>query len=232
MTYIYVMNALTETLIGLTDPAEAARSVHELNQELALAHEIPPGVAAAVDEIARAISRSDLERWRGIAPEFALHAHRAALEALTALRVDDPRAARSQLRLALGALAQSLWLIAEGEVVSPDRSARELARWLTDGLNVPQRELAGLVGVPLRRFQRWISLREDTRPEGQDADRLRSVAAIVQQLRHALTPLGVVAWFDWPNAQLDGRSPRELLDEPSAMPLLVAAAGSLREQGT
>ena len=93
---------------------------------------------------------------------------------------------------------------------------------------MPQRDLAELLGVELRRFQRWISPRERTQPEGEDARRLRAVARLAGQLRHAFTPAGVVAWFDWPRPELGGATPRSLLGDPVRLPDLLLAAGSTR----
>ena len=95
-------------------------------------------------------------------------------------------------------------------------------------VEVPQRDLAALLGVDLRRFQRWISARERTQPEGEEARRIRALARLVGQLRHAFTPAGVVAWFDWPRPELGGATPRELLGDPVRLPDLLLAAGSTR----
>ena len=94
---------------------------------------------------------------------------------------------------------------------------------------MPQRDLAELLGVDLRRFQRWISPRERTQPEGEEARRLRAVA------RHRRASCGTrsrpracVAWFDWPRPELGGATPRELLGDPVRLPDLLLAAGSTR----
>ena len=104
----------------------------------------------------------------------------------------------------------------------PRRSATRARRrsWRAGwpAVEVPQRDLADLLGVDLRRFQRWISARERTRPEGEEARRLRALARLVGQLRHAFTPAGVVAWFDWPRPELGGATPRELLADPVRLP--------------
>ncbi|HEX2161523.1 MAG TPA: hypothetical protein VHF88_06855, partial [Thermoleophilaceae bacterium] len=60
--------------------------------------------------------------------------------------------------------------------------------------------------------------------------RLTLVARLVSILRHAWTPAGVVAWFDRPRRELDGRAPRELLDDPANERILIATARSSRNQ--
>src|SRR5918998_2130270 len=135
---------------------------------------------------------------------------------------------RRACRPRLERLSHALAALGEAEEVGDARSPKELARWLADTVEVPQRDLAELLGVDLRRFQRWISARERTRPEGEEARRLRALARLVGQLRHAFTPAGVVAWFDWPRADLGGATPRELLPDPLRLPELLLAAGSTR----
>jgi hypothetical protein len=129
---------------------------------------------------------------------------------------------------ALEAFRLPLSAIAEAEPVSAERTPKEVARWLAEAVSVPQRRLAELLGVDLRRFQRWISARERTQPEGEEARRVRAVARIVAQLRHAFTPAGVLAWFDWPRPEFGGATPREVLADPIRLPELVLAAGATR----
>ena len=116
-----------------------------------------------------------LERWTAADPYLALLVHRAVLDAQAA--VDDE--ARDALRIALERLSHALAALGEAEEVGDARAPKELAQWLAAALEVPQRDLADLLGVDLRRFQRWISTRERTRPEGEEARRLRALARLV-----------------------------------------------------
>jgi hypothetical protein len=226
------MSALAESLAELTDPADAARRIAALNMELAREREIPDQIVAAVDEIVSSISETDTGQWLTISQELETHVLTAVIDAQRALiRRHEGLAARNGLRSALGRLSQALGLIAEGAHVSPDRSSKELARWLVETLDVPQREIASILGVPLRTFQRWASTSERARPEGADSDRLRVLAAIVNQLRFSLTGAGIVRWLNVKNGWLDGKRPRVLLADPIQQPRLLSAARALRDGG-
>jgi hypothetical protein len=222
MTYTDVM-ATTE-LLDLSRPLDAAVAVDALNDRLATESDVPADIAADVARLAAAVRATPLERWTAADPYLALLVHRAVLDAGGA--VDDE--ARDALRIALERLSHALAALGEAEEVGDARTPKELARWLVGAVEVPQRDLAELLGVDLRRFQRWISARERTRPEGEEARRLRALARLVGQLRHSFTPAGVVAWFDWPRPELGGATPRALLADPVRLPDLLLAAGSTR----
>jgi hypothetical protein len=222
VTYNDVM-ATTE-LVDLARPVEAAAVVDAVNDLLAAEPRVPAEVAREVARLAAAVRATPLERWTAADPYLALLVHRAVLDAQAA--ADD--GARDALRIALERLSHALAALGEAEELGDARTPKELAQWLVAAVEVPQRDLAELLGVDLRRFQRWISERERTRPEGEEARRLRALARLVGQLRHAFTPAGVVAWFDWPRPELGGATPRELLPDPVRLPELLLAAGSTR----
>jgi hypothetical protein len=222
VTYNDVM-ATTEVL-DIARPAEAAAAVDALNDALAAEARVPAAIGASVGALAAAVRATPLERWTAADPYLALLVHRAVLDAQAAVEEES----RDALRIALERLSHALAALGEAEEVGDARSPKELARWLARAVEVPQRDLADLLGVDLRRFQRWISARERTRPEGEEARRLRALARLVGQLRHSFTPAGVVAWFDWPRADLGGATPRELLADPVRLPDLMLAAGSTR----
>ena len=222
MTYSDVMT--TTELLDLAHPAEVAATVDALNDRLAAEAQVPSAIGAEVARLAAAVRATPLERWTAADPYLALLVHRAVLDAQAAVEAES----RDDLRIALERLSHALAALGEAEEVGDARTPKELARWLVSAVEVPQRDLADLVGVDLRRFQRWISARERTRPEGEEARRLRALARLVGQLRHAFTPAGVVAWFDWPRPELGGATPRELLPDPLRLPDLVLAAGSTR----
>ena len=223
VTYTYVM-AATTTRFDLTDPLAAATAVDGLNDVLARTRAVDGGVAAAVAELAEAVRETPLERWIAADPYLALLVHRSVMEAGAAATAGD----RDALRLALERAGHALAALGEAEEVGDGRPAKELARWLAETVDAPQRDIAALLGVDLRRFQRWASATERTRPEGEDARRLRAVARVVAQLRHAYTAAGVLAWFDRPRTDLAGAAPRELLEDPVRLPELLLSAGSVR----
>lgn len=89
---------------------------------------------------------------------------------------------------------------------------------------VAQADLAELLAVDPRTVRRWRS------SDGEPAHRLRLVARLVAILRHAWTPKGVLAWFRRPRRDLGGKTPMELLGEPGAERVLLAAARASRNQ--
>jgi hypothetical protein len=214
----------TTDVLDLARPVEAAGAVDALNDRLAGEATVPADAGAAVAALAAVVRATPLERWTAADPYLALLVHRAVLDAQAAVDGD----ARDALRIALERLSHALAALGEAEEVGDARTPKELARWLAGAVEVPQRDLADLLGVDLRRFQRWISARERTQPEGEEARRVRALARLVGQLRHAFTAAGVIAWFDWPRPELGGATPRELLADPVRLPDLMLAAGSMR----
>lgn len=100
---------------------------------------------------------------------------------------------------------------------------RKLEEWLP-ALTVA--EVAALTGVSVRQLQRR---RRDG--GGVSSARLQLVAQLVAILRHSWTDRGVLAWFEKPRAELDGRAPVELLDDPARERDLLLFARAGRVQG-
>jgi hypothetical protein len=99
----------------------------------------------------------------------------------------------------------------------------DIERWLPD---IPDRTIAELIGVDRRTLSRWRHL-----PAGRPPRRtLRVFARLVAILRHNWDEEGVLAWFQRPRRDLDGRKPATLLDDPNAESALVSAARSGRNQ--
>jgi uncharacterized protein (DUF2384 family) len=130
--------------------------------------------------------------------------------------------------MALDSLSQAFASIAEDQLVSDDRTGKELVAWLVTTTEVPQAQIAALVGVSPRQFQRWLSTSESASPEGNDLRRVRAITRIVNQLRFSLTPAGVVEWFSWRSPELGRRRPIDLLDKPAQLPRLIGLASDLR----
>jgi hypothetical protein len=222
------MSAVLDTVAQMARPADAAREFARLNDRLARQRTIPADIRDAVHDIASGlVDQTSLERWEAIDPYLALVIHRAVIQAQEAVLRRHEARARNQLRVALESLRQSFAAIGENESVADEHSPKQLARWLAETAEVSQSRLAELLGVSLRQFQRWLSQHETTEPEGDDARRVRSVARIVNQLRFVLTPTGAIEWFSWPRTDLDGATPKELLDA-NMLPQLTAIAGSMR----
>ncbi len=167
-------------------------------------------------------------RWSSIDPHYIEILLRATLSAQIALMEPDLPESRDRLRMALDGLAAAFDAIAEQEPVSDDRTGKELVTWLAEHTEVSQAELARLLGVSPRQFQRWLSPTEKAGPEGDDLRRVRGVARIVNQLRFSLTPAGVIWWFSHRLPQLGRKRPIDLLDRPERLPDLIALANETR----
>ncbi len=208
--------------------SDRAEQLEATSRRLAGEAEIPADVWQLVDTIADevlAISRDDLARMD---PYLFLALQQGALAAYRAMHEPDPASERRQLRIGLERMRQALRDVAEEAPVRDARPAKEVARWLADTLHVSQAALAELAGTAPRTFQRWISAQDASAPQGEEERRLRTVARIANQLRHALSGPGVLAWFRRPRPELQGRSPAELLADPLATPDLLALAAAAR----
>jgi hypothetical protein len=100
----------------------------------------------------------------------------------------------------------------------------EVERWLP---GIPDRVIAGLLGVDRRTLSRWKHLSGSDRPPRRG---LRVFARLVAILRHSWDEEGIIAWFQRPRRDLGGRRPAALLNDPSAESLLLSAARSGRNQ--
>jgi hypothetical protein len=221
------MNAVLETIRDLSRPAEAASELHALSMKLGYHDTIPPAIRREVQALTDAV---DAHRgaWGSVDPYYVELVLRATLSAQIALMEPKLPESRDRLGMALDTLAQAFASIAEDQPVADDRSGKELVAWLAERTEVSQAQLAGLVGVSPRQFQRWLSPAEKAGPEGDDLRRVRAIARIVNQLRFSLTPAGVVEWFTWRLPDLGRRRPVDLLDKPGELPRLIGLAADLR----
>jgi putative toxin-antitoxin system antitoxin component (TIGR02293 family) len=212
----------------LSDSASMEREIAQRNMLLAKSSEIPDDLQFFVDDLADQLIDLPETASLRVDPYLLMTAQRALLGSLRALSIDDVSLAREQVRVRLEQLRQVYRDLAEGEAVYEDRSAKKVAAWLADVLDVPQARLAELLGVSPRTFQRWISEKNAAAPDGEDARRIRVVARIANHLRHVLTGPGVVHWFESPNSQLQTARPLDLLDDPDAAARLTTLAASAR----
>jgi len=221
------MNAVMQTIRDLSRPAEAASELHGLSMELAYHETIPPAIQERVRELTAAVD-SQRASWGQVDPYYVEIVLRATLSAQIALMEPDVPDSRLRLRMALDSLAQAFSSIAEDQLVSDDRTGKELVAWLVATTETPQAQIAQLIGVSPRQFQRWLSSSESASPEGTDLRRVRAIARIVNQLRFSLTPAGVVEWFSWRSPELGRKRPLDLLDKPAQLPRLIGLASDLR----
>ena len=212
----------------LSNPKSSEEKVAYFSRLLAQQPEISEDLRFFVDDLADGLADLPQDAALWVDPYLLLAAQRALIGSLRALDSDDTAWARRQLRIRLEQLRQVYRDLAEGEAVYEERSAKEVAQWLADVLDVSQARLAELIGISTRTFQRWVSDADSVGPEGEDARRVRVIARAANHLRHALTGPGVVHWFEAPNPQLDGRRPLDLLDDPDGASRLSTLAASTR----
>jgi transcriptional regulator with XRE-family HTH domain len=113
----------------------------------------------------------------------------------------------------------------DGHVGGAGESAKDVLESLRQTLpSIRQIELAALLGRSQRQVQRWAA------QEGPPPRRLELVARIAVLLRHSWTQEGVVAWFFRPRADLGGKKPVDLLDDPDREIEVVNAARRGRAQ--
>jgi hypothetical protein len=219
------MTATAATPLDVAQAGAIADRLGDANRRLAATPDIPDDVRALVSELADGLTGLDAE---AVDPYLVVALQAAAIGALRALDHEDAAEARRRLRYRLEQMRHVYRDLAAGQAVGEDRPAKDVARWLVGAVDVPQRRLAELLGVRERTFQRWISDTEQSRPEGDDARRLRIVARIAAHLRHSLTGPGVVGWFERPRRELGGKPPAALLGDPDAVGRLLALASGAR----
>lgn len=215
--------------VDISDAMARERALAQANAQLAESLETPVDVVELVQSLADTLAADGGEGLEAWDPYLVIQLQRAALGAERALAYDEPQR-RNELRVRLEQMRQVFRDAAAAEPVSDQRSPKEIAQWLEETVRVPQQRLADLLGVDRRTYQRWVSPGASSQPSGADEHRLRVVARLVNHLRHALTPIGVIGWFERERLELDGRAPRDLLNEPDALPRLEALARGTRSQ--
>jgi len=150
----------------------------------------------------------------------------AAFRAEKALRHDNDRDQRRDVRVALEQFRHALRDITENQPYDDSAPVRDVLARTVEILATPQKTVADLLGVSVRQLQRWLA-REGPEPAADDAARIRAIGQVVNQLRHSFTGPGVVAWFYRKHPTL-GRRPIELLDDPLSYPQVLGAATAAR----
>jgi putative toxin-antitoxin system antitoxin component (TIGR02293 family) len=201
----------------------------DATQRLAISETVPDEVATLVDRFDELLyARNPEAGFASTDPYLAEGLLGGAVVCLKALRHDDERLARRDLRLGLEQVRQALRDMVDEHAVRADRDSTELVRWLAETASVPQAELADVLGVGARTLQRWLSETDAAAPAGDDDMRLRVVARLVNHLRHSFTGHGAIRWLQRPHPQLDNAAPAELLDDETRFPELVHLAARAR----
>lgn len=145
-----------------------------------------------------------------------------------ALSETDEAAARRTARVNLERARQALRDLLEEGSVGSDQPIKEVVRWLVEAAEVPQGEIATLLRTTTRTLQRWMSTNDTAAPTREQATAVRTLARVLNQLRHTLTPSGTIAWLTRSHPGLGGAAPRDLLAEPRSASRLLSAASAQR----
>ena len=188
----------------------------------------PPRVLEVVEELADAISRSGWSEAEQGVLRGLIELQSATLGATLAMKRRDPQR-RNELRVHLERMRQAAHETRVRKELLEVRPPGQIVRWLEDEIRIPREQLPGLLGVDIRTLASWAAP-DGSRPDGERERRLRSVSLLAGQLRHALTPEGIVGWFEYRRPELDGKSPRELLGDVRALPRLEELARGVAEQ--
>jgi hypothetical protein len=207
----------------LTGPFAEAE---ELNRQLATERDVSRATREATRSLVEHLGELSEPLAEEVDPYLVLGLQKGMVDALLAL--DSVAAPRAPLRVAIERIRQALRDMVEGEPVSENRPAKDVARWLASTIDAPQTALADLIGTSARTWQRWVSPTDSASPVGEDARRIRVVARIAAHLRHALTGPGVIAWFNTPRQEFGGLAPSDLLKQADAAVQLERLASRAR----
>jgi putative toxin-antitoxin system antitoxin component (TIGR02293 family) len=202
--------------------------VNRATAELSTSEAVSEDTLAVVQRMVRAVAPLSPEQFAGADPYLVEALLTGTVACANAAWLGDAGKQRRELRVPLERARQALRDLLDERNVVADRPAKEVARWLAQITDLPQHELAALVGVATRTFQRWVSDGESTAPTGDDQMRLRTLARVVDQLRWSMTPTGVTRWLQQPHPALGDRRPADLLGEPGAYGELPRLAATTR----
>ncbi|CAN5749126.1 hypothetical protein BH20ACT23_BH20ACT23_10190 [soil metagenome] len=207
---------------------QLAEELDRANSLLAEERVVPSHVADLMEHLGDRADRTSSMDVGHVDPYLVVAFQRGLIGALRAVDLPDESQRRRQLRVSIERMRQALRDFAEEVPINEARSAKEIARWLVEVLDVPVARVAGLLDVSPRTYQRWLSPTETAKPHGDDALRVRVAARIANHLRHVFTGPGVIRWFERPHPQLKGEAPIQLLRETEHLNELVNLAAASR----
>jgi uncharacterized protein (DUF2384 family) len=207
---------------------ELAERLDRANSLLAEDAVVPNQVAELIQELGDRADQMSSTDVGAVDPYLLVSFQRGLIGSLRALHLPDESQRRRQLRVSIERMRQALRDFVEEVPVGEAESAKEIARWLMEVLDVPVARIAELLNVSPRTYQRWLSPSAATTPHGDDALKLRVAARIANHLRHVFTGPGVVRWFDRPHPQLEGEAPILLLRHSERLNELVNLAAASR----
>jgi uncharacterized protein (DUF2384 family) len=212
----------------ITTAAELRDLLGEVNDATTLLQRsktVPERVIGFIDCFESTLGAATPSRLEGD-PYLTSALWAAAFRAQKALRHDNPQKQRRDLRIALEQFRQSLRDIVENQPYNADAPIRDVLARTVETVAAPQKTLAELLGVSVRKLQRWLAA-DGPEPAADDAARIRVVGQVINQLRHTFTGPGTVGWFYRRHPVL-GQPPIDLLDDPLRYPKLLGAATGAR----
>lgn len=196
--------ALGDLSTGLTDDAYQ--------------HRIKDTVARLV-QVDGELHRADFD------PEWLAEFRGLLLDSLRAIQNEQPLDAFDKLLLNIEAMRHLLRDALDGHVEGCEEDIAEVVQQLQQWLpRASQQELAGLMGISVRQYQRW------GRMNSQPPRRAQLVARLVAILRRSWTDAGVVAWFYRPRPELNEKAPVDVLDDAAYEQALLRAVRQGRAQ--
>lgn len=158
-------------------------------------------------------------------PEWVAEYRGLLLDIVRATQTREPLDAYDKLLLNTEAIRHLLRDAVDGHVRGGENNVGAMVEQLTQWLpRVSQAELAQLMGISTRQFQRWAtSAAAPTR-------RAQLVARLIAILRRSWTPEGVVAWFYRPRPSLNDHAPLDVLGDPAFEQELLLAVRQGRAQ--
>lgn len=202
------------------------------NDRLAIEREVSDDLEKLVRSLSRDVGHIPATEISRIDPYLLVALQQGLITALRALELDSPTSKRRQLRIALEQMRQATRDLLEGIPVSEERSTKETVRWVVDVLDIPQSEVAVLLDIHPRKFQRWLSVNDPSEPHDEDALRIRLLARIANHLRHSFSGPGVAAWLERPHPELKGQAPKDLLGKRQSFEQLVSLAAAARSHSS
>ncbi|HUH08879.1 MAG TPA: hypothetical protein VML96_13850 [Egibacteraceae bacterium] len=207
---------------------ELYEATQQASDRLAVQRRVPGEVRRAIGRVTEARESSTESELETLDPYLVMALDSGLLAAWRAFESPAGDQRRRRVRVAVEQVRQALRDIREDGAVSDARPVKDVAGWIDDALDSAQADIAGLLGVSLRQYQRWVSKTDAAAPRGEDAQRVRVLARLVSHLRHALTGPGVVAWLATGHPALDGAAPASLLGRADQITLLRRLAASMR----
>jgi uncharacterized protein (DUF2384 family) len=210
------------------DVAALHTLVAAAEEDLAVADDVSDEVRSLVLRLGDALDDLSRRELASVDPYALVAIQGGAIQALAGLEAPDARGRRRAVRIGLERVRQALRDLAEEGDVEEGRPIKDVVRWLVEILDAPNPDVARLLGTSARTLQRWLSPEDRTEPRGDDALRVKVVARVTNQLRHAITSEGVFRWFETPHPALRKRPPIELVTDVGGSGRLLALAAATR----